>query len=148
MPLKERITSDLKAAMKNADSFRVGVLRLLSSAFQNESIAKRTRREEGDLTEEELIAVLKKEAKKRRESIAVYSQAGRTDLSESEERELKIIKEYLPPELSPEEIESVVRKLAESGTADFSSLMKSAMAELKGEADGKVVSEIVKKVLG
>lgn len=148
MPLKERITSDLKAAMKNADSFRVGVLRLLSSAFQNEAIAKRTRKEEGDLTEEELIAVLKREAKKRRESIDIYSQAGRTDLSENEERELKVIKEYLPPELSPEEIEAVVRKLAESGAADFSSLMKSAMAEFRGAADGKVVSEVVKRVLG
>jgi hypothetical protein len=148
MPLKERISSDLKDAMKNADSFRVGVLRLLSSAFQNESIAKRTKQGEGELTEEELIAVLKREAKKRKESIDIYSKAGRTDLAENEERELKIIKGYLPPELSAEEIEAVVKKLADSGMSDFSSVMKSAMAEFKGAADGKMVSEAVKRILG
>ncbi len=134
--------------MKNADSFRVGVLRLLSSAFQNESIAKRTKQGEGELTEEELIAVLKREAKKRKESIDIYSKAGRTDLAENEERELKIIKGYLPPELSAEEIEAVVKKLADSGMSDFSSVMKSAMAEFKGAADGKMVSEAVKRILG
>jgi len=148
MPLKERISSDLKIAMKNADSFRVGVLRLLASAFQNEAIAKRTRREEGDITEEEVISVLKKEAKKRRESIDVYQAAARTDLADNEKKELEIIKEYLPPELSLEEIEAVVKRLADSGITDFSSLMKSAMAEFKGAADGKTVSEAVKRILG
>jgi len=148
MPLKERISSDLKTAMKNADSFRVGVLRLVSSSFQNEAIAKRTRGAEGDLTEDELIAVLKREAKKRRESIDIYTQADRAELAENEERELKIIKEYLPPELSAEEIEKTVKKLVDSGMTDFSAVMKAAMAEFKGAADGKIVSEAVKKILG
>jgi len=148
MSLREKISSDLKSAMKNADSFRVGVLRLLSSAFQNEAIAKRTRAEEGDLTELELIAVLKREAKKRRESIDIYRPAGRPDLAESEERELSIIKEYLPPELTREEIEGVIKKIVASGVTDFSAVMKSAMAEFKGAADGKIVSEVVKQILG
>jgi hypothetical protein len=148
MSLREKISSDLKSAMKNADSFRVGVLRLLSSAFQNEAIAKRTRAEEGDLTELELIAVLKREAKKRRESIDIYRPAGRPDLAESEERELSIIKEYLPPELTREEIEGVIKKIVASDVTDFSAVMKSAMAEFKGAADGKIVSEVVKQILG
>ncbi|MFA4999593.1 MAG: GatB/YqeY domain-containing protein [Parcubacteria group bacterium] len=148
MPLKERIASDLKTALKNADSFRLGVLRLISSAFQNEAIAKRTRGQEGDLTEDELIAVLKHEAKKRRESIDAYGKGGRSDLVESEERELKIIKEYLPPELSREKIEEIVKRIVESGVKEFPLVMKAAMAELKNAADGKAVSEVVKSILG
>ena len=148
MPLKERISSDLKTAMKNANSFRVGVLRLLSASFQNEAIAKRTRGEEGELTELELIAVLKREAKKRKESVDIYRSANRPELAENEERELALIKEYLPPEVNPEEIEEVVKKIIASGVSDFPSVMKSAVAEFKGAADGKVVAQTVKKILG
>jgi len=148
MSLKERILSDLKTAMKNADSFRVGVLRLLSSAIQNEAIAKRGKGAGGDLTEDELLAILKREAKKRKESIAVYSGAGRTDLSEGEEKELAIISEYLPPEPERSDIEAFVKKTIDSGDKEFSSVMKATMAEFKGAADGKVVSEIVRSMIG
>lgn len=148
MSLKERISFDLKTALKNADSFRVGVLRLLLSSLQNEAIAKRGRTGSGDLTDEDALATLKKEAKKRKESIAIYSGTSRSDLLEAEERELKLIREYLPPELDPREIEIVVRKIVDSGNKEFSSIMKAAMAELKGAADGKTVSEIVKSVIG
>jgi len=147
MSLKEKIISDIKTALKNADSFRVGVLRLVSSVFQNEAIAKRSKGEGDELTEDELIAILKREAKKRRESIDIYSKANRPELAENEERELKIIKEYLPPEPTKEEIEAVVKKIIDSGELEFSSVMKSAMAEIKG-ADGKAVSEVVREMLG
>lgn len=134
--------------MKSADSFRVGVLRLLSSALQNEAIAKRTRGEIGELTELEMIVVLKREAKKRKESIEIYRSASRAELAENEERELALIKEYLPPEVEIGDIEAVIKKIVASGVTDFPTVMKSAMAEFKGAADGKLVSETVKKVLG
>ncbi|MFA5052968.1 MAG: GatB/YqeY domain-containing protein [Parcubacteria group bacterium] len=147
MLLKERIASDLKTALKNADSFRLGVLRLITSSLQNEAIAKRTKSEEGDLTEEEVIAVLKREAKKRKESILAYSEGNRSDLAEQEERELKLIGEYLPAEPKREEIEEAAKKAIDSGAKDFPSVMKIVMAEFKGTADGKVVSEVVKSLL-
>jgi uncharacterized protein len=147
MSLKERISSDIKTALKNADSFRVGVLRLLASAFQNEAIAKRSKGEGDELADDELVAILKREAKKRKESIDIYSKANRPELAENEERELKIIREYLPPEPTKEDIRIVVKKIIDAGEKEFSFVMKSAMAELKG-ADGKAVSEVVREILG
>lgn len=147
MSLKEQISSDIKTSMKSADSFRLGVLRLLSSAFQNEAIAKRTRKEEGDLTEEEVIAVLKREAKKRKESIDIYSQAKRGDLLENEERELKIIQEYLPQEATYEEVELAIVKIIESGVSDFPTIMKTLIADFKGSLDAKQASQIIKQKL-
>lgn len=147
MYLKEQISSDIKIAMKSADSFRLGVLRLLSSAFQNEAIAKRTRKEEGDLTEEEVIAVLKREAKKRKESIDIYSQAKRGDLLENEERELKIIQEYLPQEATREEVELAIVKIIESGVSDFPTIMKTLIADFKGSLDAKQASQIIRQKL-
>ena len=146
MPLKEKIDADLKAAMKNADAFRVGVLRLLKSALQNETIAKHGA--DGSLSEEEVLAVLKREAKKRKESISVYTDSGRGDLAETEVKELELIGEYLPPEIGREEIEKTVKEVVASGATEFSAVMKEAMARFKGAADGKVVSEVVRSILG
>ncbi len=148
MSLQERLSVDLKTALKNADSFRVGILRLLSAALQNETISKRTNGVDNPLTETEIIGVLKREAKKRKESIDIFKGAGRIELSENEEKELAIIQEYLPPEVSREEIEVVARKIIASGITDFPALMKSVIAEFKGAADGKQVAEIVKSILG
>lgn len=146
--LKERIESDLKTSMKNADSFRVGILRLLKSAIQNEVINQKVKTGSDEATDELVISVLKREAKKHKESIAIYSESGRLDLSEPEERELKVIQEYLPEELSREAIEVVVRDVIASGASEFSSVMKEAMARFGGAADGKIVSEVVKSLLG
>lgn len=146
MSLKEKLDVDLKAAMKNADSFRVGVLRLLKSAIQNETIAKHGAL--GSLSDEEIMAVLKREAKKRKESIAVYTESGRSDLAESEVKELDLIAEYLPPEISKEEIEKTVKEIISSGASEFSSVMKEAMSRFGGAADGKTVSEVVRSLLG
>lgn len=146
MSLKEKMDADLKAAMKNADAFRVGVLRLLKSAIQNETISKYGA--DGTLSDEEVLAVLKREAKKRKESIAVYTESGRSDLAETEVKELNLLSEYLPPEISREEIEKTVKEIVGSGTAEFSAVMKEAMARFKGAADGKVVSEVVRSLIG
>ena len=148
MSLKERMMSDLKAAMKNADSFKVGILRLIMSALQNEEIALRGKGITGEMDDASVIAVLKREAKKRKESIAIYGEAKRDDLKEGEEKELVVIQEYLPPELPVEEVKKVVEAIVASGDKEFSSVMKKAIAELKGQADGKVVSDIVRSLVG
>lgn len=134
--------------MKNADQDRVGILRLLLSSIHNEEIAKRSRGGESVLTTDEEVVVLKREAKKRKEAIDLYRQGGRTDLAEKEERELKVINQYLPPEMSREAIEEVVKKVVAAGAKDFGSAMKEAMKDLKGKADGQTVAEIIKSVLG
>lgn len=146
MSLKEKLDADLKAAMKNADAFRVGVLRLLKSAVQNEIIAKYGA--DGTLSDDETLAVLKREAKKRKESITVYTESGRADLAETEIKELDLLSEYLPAEISREEIEKTVKEVVDSGVTEFSGVMKEAMARFKGAADGKVVSEIVRSLIG
>lgn len=148
MAILPTIEEDLKSSMKNADSERVGILRLLLSAIHNEEIAKRGRGGEGSLDPDEEIVVLKREAKKRKESIELYRQGGRNDLAEKEERELKVISQYLPPEMSREAVEETVRKVIASGQKDFGSVMKEAMKELKGQADGKLVAEVIKSALG
>ncbi len=147
MSLQERVTFDMKSAMKNADGFRVGVLRLLLSALKNEIISKRTDSSVSILADNEALVVLKREAKKRKESIIIYNDANRADLAINEEKELNIIKEYLPKEPTKEEIESVVNKIIESGVKDFPTIMKSVKEEFKEAADGQVVAEIIKTAL-
>ncbi len=147
MSLQERVTFDMKSAMKNADGFRVGVLRLLLSALKNEIISKRTDSSVSILADNEALVVLKREAKKRKESIIIYNNANRADLAINEEKELNIIKEYLPKEPTKEEIESVVNKIIESGVKDFPTIMKSVKEEFKEAADGQVVAEIIKTAL-
>jgi hypothetical protein len=146
MSLKARLEANLKESMKGADRFRVGILRLLLAALHNEEIARRTG-SAGELSESDEIAVLKREAKKRREAIEIYAKVGRNDLREQEEKELAVIGEYLPAEMNREDIRRVVEKLAETNK-DFPGLMKEAMKELAGRADGKVVAEIVREILG
>jgi hypothetical protein len=147
MSIKLTIETDLKSSMKNADHDKVGILRLLLSAIHNEEIAKRSKGEEGVLIFEEEVAVLRREAKKRKESIELYRQGDRTDLAEKEEWELKAIGQYLPPEMSREAVEEVVRKVIAAGSKDFGTAMKESMKELKGQADGKLVAEVIKSLL-
>lgn len=146
--LKERLAEDLKAAMKNADQKTVGVLRFLIAAINNKEIEKRGKGGDSVLTDEEVAQVLMSEAKKRKDSIAAFEEGGRIDLAGKEREELEIIQRYLPEQLSAEETEKVVEKiLAETGVKDFGQAMKAVMRELKGKADGKTVSEIIKKKL-
>lgn len=147
MAIRGTIEADLKSSMKNADQNMVGILRLLLSAIHNEEIAKRGRGEDSTLTFEEEIVVLKREAKKRKEAALLYRQGERTDLAEQEEWEFKAIQKYLPAELSKEEIEKVVTAVIASGEKEFGRVMKEAMRELKGRADGKLVSEVIKALL-
>lgn len=149
--LHQKIADDLKNAMKSGDDFQIGVLRLLLSSFRNKEIEKKSKGMEPDLFEEEIVEVLSKEAKKRREAVELYGKAEREDLASKERKELEIIQKYLPAQLSEEEIGKSVRLAIERTGAkdikDFGRAMAEAMKELKGRADAKTVSEIVKRNL-
>ncbi|MEK7590559.1 MAG: GatB/YqeY domain-containing protein [Patescibacteria group bacterium] len=147
--LKEKLTNDLKQAMKSADQETVGVLRILLTAIKNKEIEKKTKSGgDGQLNEEEVIQALSSDAKKHKESIEIFTKGSRKDLADKEEKELAIVQKYLPKQLGEAEIEQVVDKiLQQTSGKDFGSVMKEAMKELKGKADGKVVSEIIQRKL-
>lgn len=142
--LAEIINTDLIKALKSKEETKISTLRLLKSALEK---AKKAKKKEEQLTEEEAIKVLRSEVKKRQEAIASYQQGQRQDLVQKEEAELSVLKNFLPPELSEEEINKVASKVISENNfsqKDFGQAMKLVMTELKGQADGKVVAELVK----
>ncbi|BAT71708.1 conserved hypothetical protein [Thermosulfidibacter takaii ABI70S6] len=147
MGLKEKIMADMKEAMKAKNTVKVSTLRLLISEIKNKEIDKR-----GELTEDEILAVIQKAVKQRRESIEQYKNAGREDLVEKEQKELEILESYLPKPLSKEEIEAIIDEaIKETGAAsmrDMGKVMKVVMPKVRGRADGKLVNELVKAKLG
>ena len=146
MDLLEKLSSQIKEAMKWGDSFKVGTLRMVVSAVKNREIEKRAKSSD-PLTEEEIMEVLRREVKKRRESIEIYGSAGRGDLKEKEELELKVIQSYLPSELTEAEIEKIVAQAMSGGERELGKIMKAVKEMIGGRADGKLVSEIIKKHL-
>lgn len=148
MSLKNRISGDLKAAMKSGDKIRLDTVRMIRAQI----IEMDRRGLNREMTEEEEISVLLSASKKRKEAIEEFRKGGRQDLVDKEIKELGIINEYLPKPLTREEVESVVgRIISEAGAGsakDLGKVMSVAMKELKGKVDGKVVQEIVKSRLG
>jgi len=143
MKLTERLEKDYVAAYKAKDADRLSVLRLLKTAVKNSQVELRR-----PLTDEEVLDVLTRQAKQRRESIDMFSNAGRTDLIEKEERELAILMEYLPAPLSDDElagaVDAAISSLAAAGMKDMGRVVKAVLTEHKGRVDGKRVSELVK----
>ena len=144
---KEKLNEDLKAAMKSGDAQRRDAIRLMLTAIKQSEVDTRT-----TLGEDQIYALLMTEAKKRRDSIAEMRGAGRNDLADKEQAELTLIESYLPQQLSREELEAEARKaIAESGAKsakDMGGVMKVLMPRVKGRADGKLVNEVVKSLLG
>lgn len=140
----EKILNDLKQAMQQKQAERVAALRLLVAALKNAQIEKNDK-----LSEAEEIGVLNKEAKKRQEAAEIYKREEREDLAKKEEAELKVIKEYLPQQMSQAELKEVIKQMKTSGELgdDFGGAMKAVMAKLKGKADGKLVAQMVKEEL-
>ena len=149
MNLHEKIRSELKEAMKAGDAERRDTLRFLESAVKNEAIEKR--KPVTELTDEEVIAVVKRMAKQRMDSIGSYRTGGREDLAAKEESELVILRSYLPEEMPAEEVMALVREAAfESGAAskaDFGKAMGLAMKKVAGRADGSVVKKCLEEIL-
>ena len=145
--LQEQINNDLKTAMKAKDEITLSTLRMLNAALMNKTIALR-QGEEVVLSEEQVMEVIASEIKKRQDSVEAYTAGNRPELAAKEQAEIDLLKKYLPPAATDEEIEGVVREVIAGGAADFGRAMGQAMARLKGKADGKRVGETVKKVLG
>ena len=146
--LYQQINDDLKAALKEGRVFDLGVLRMISAALKNMSLEKRAKTGSDQLTDEDALAVLSREVKKRKEAAEVYTNGARPELAEKELKEVGVILPYLPAQLDEVKIEQVVKKAIEVVGKDFGAVMREAMKELKGRADGKVVSEIIKKRIG
>lgn len=144
--MQDRLLSDLKQAMKTGDKMRQSVIRLARAEIQNAEKAQGK-----PLDDPGVIDVLSKEAKKRRESIAEFGKADRQDLVAKEEAELAILLEYLPPQMSREEIvaaaRSVIEELGAQGPGDKGRVMGKLMPQLKGKAEGRLVSEVVAELL-
>ena len=132
--------------MKAKDGNRVSVLRFLLSSIRNREIEKK-----GALDDEEVLAEITSSAKRRRESMEAFKEGGRTDLVRKEESELAILQEYLPAQLSHEEIRAIVQEVAAAvgatTSSDLGKVMKDLMPRLRGKADGKLVNEIVREIL-
>ncbi len=156
MPLKEQLAQDLKDAMRAGDELRRNVLRSVLTAISNTEIARVNVKAENagrtDLSDADVLDVVQKQAKQRRESIEEFGKAKRADLVERETGELAILEAYLPQQLSRDEIETEVRAvIAEtgaSGAGDKSKVMPLAIARLKGRADGRMINEVVTALLG
>lgn len=145
--LKEVINNDLKEAMRGKDAEVLSTLRLLLSAIKMKEIALR-KGEEVSLNDEQVIEVIRSEIKKRNDSVLAYEQGDRQDLANKEKNEIKILEKYLPPSLSDEEIEKIIREeIGALEEKDFGKAMGKVMPRLKGKAEGGKISEIVKKVL-
>ena len=149
--LKERISEDIKTAMKARDKIRLATIRSIKKVILEKETEVRPKGQD-QLTPEQELELLAQQAKQRRDSIEQYRKGGRDDLADKEAQELAIIETYLPAQLSPEEIEAIIDKIIESVGAsspkDMGKVMGPAMKELKGKADGKQVQEIVKAKLG
>ena len=149
MGLKEKLQSDLTEAIRSRAEVKAGTIRMLLSAITNEEVSGKSARV---LTDAEIITVLSREAKKRREAVEAYVAAKRTDLAEKEKAEGEVIAEYLPAQLSEDEIKKMIADaIAEtgaSGPAGMGSVMKVLSPKIAGKADGGVVSGLVKAALG
>lgn len=147
MSYLEQIQADMKQAMLNKESDKLRTLRMLVSKLREKKIELMK-----DPEEKDELAVLKKAAKERQDSISTYTQAGRDDLADAEQEELKLIRTYLPPEMSDKAVEAIVKQvIAETGAlsmADMGPVMGASMKAVAGQADGKRVQVIVKKLLG
>ncbi len=146
MNLNERLNEDMKQAMKSQDKFKLTVIRTVRSAIKNVEIDTRK-----ELSEPELLEILNREIKMRRDALQEFEAAGRIDLVEPLKQEIDILLVYLPEQLSEEQLEAIVREtvleVGASSKADMGKVMAQLMPKVKGLADGKLVNQIVQKSL-
>jgi len=148
MSLKEKLQSDLTESMRNRDEIRSSTLRMILTAIKNEEVSGKEAR---DLSDAELITVLSRESKKRREAAEAFEQAGAKDRADTERAEGVIIAEYLPKQLSEAEVRdliaSAIKETGANSPAQMGLVMKSLQPKIAGKADGALVSSLVKAAL-
>jgi uncharacterized protein YqeY len=146
MSLNDKLQEDMKLALKSKDELRLSTIRMVKSSVSYARINKGS-----ELTDDEVLVVIAKEAKQRRESIEAAKSGGREDIAERESAELDVLNAYLPAQLSEAEVEVVVREIAAGvGVVDIKDrgkLMAPVMQKLKGKADGRLVNLVVERVL-
>lgn len=147
MTLEERIQKDLVTAMKNHQENALAALRSIKTAIQNE----KTNGTYHELTDTDVVGIIQKLVKQRKESMDIYSQAGRNELADKEQKEMLVLMEYVPKQLTEEEVEEKVKEIiAETGASsmkDMGKVMGLATQRMKGLAEGKTISQIVKNLL-
>ena len=145
--MQEKLAADLKEAMKSGDKTRLEVIRMVRAGTKNEEI-----KQQKSLEDPDIFGVIAKEARQRRESIAEFAKGNRQDLVEKEEAELAILLEYLPQQISREEIVAaagqVIEEVGALGPGDKGKVMQKLMPQLKGKAEGRDINEVVTGLLG
>lgn len=146
MTILERLNSDLKDAMKNKDSFSLSVIRMAKGAIQLEAINKKK-----ELSEDELVAIISKQIKLRKDSIVEFEKAGRNDLVEQNQKEVELLNKYMPEQFSEEEINNIIDEVFEkvnpTSAKDMGLIMKEISPKLRGKADMGYVNGIIKNKL-
>jgi uncharacterized protein YqeY len=144
--LKQKLTDDLKQAMRDGDTVKRSVIRLTMAAIKNAEIARQTTLEDADI-----LGVITKEVRQRKESIDAFKQGNRQDLVAKEEAEMAVLEQYLPQQMTREEIVAEVRKVIDEvgaqGLSDKGKVMPQLIAKLKGRADGREINEVVTELL-
>ena len=146
MTLKEKLLSDMKEAMKSKDSLKLGTIRSVIAAVKNQEIDLRK-----DLDEEEILAIVSREVKKRKEAASLYKKGRRPELEDKEIQEMKILQTYLPEQVSEEDlrqrIQQVIEETGAEGMKDFGKIMKTLVPEFKGKADNALIKELASEFL-
>jgi uncharacterized protein len=147
MSLKQQIQEDLISAMKENNQIKKDAIRMLKAAVMKWEVSGPKK----EATDEDIIPIIKKEIKQRKESSEQLTKGNRPELAEKEEKEIVILQKYLPQELSEEKItevtKEVIKETGAKSAQDFGNVMRAVMAKLKGQADGSMVNQIVKKLL-
>lgn len=146
MNLKEKLLSDMKEAMKSKDSLKLGTIRSVIAAVKNQEIDLRK-----DLDEEDVLTIVSREVKKRKEAASLYKKGKRPELEDKEIQEMKILQTYLPEQISEEDlrqrIQQVIEETGAEGMKDFGKIMKTLVPEFKGKADNALIKELASEFL-
>ena len=146
MSLKEKLLSDMKEAMKSKDSVKLGTVRSVISAIKNQEIDLKK-----ELNDEEILSLVSREVKKRKEAASLYEKGKRPELKDKEIQEMKILQTYLPEQVSEEDlrqrIQEVIAETGAEGMKDFGKIMKTLVPEFKGKADNSLIKELTNEYL-
>lgn len=148
MSIKEQIMADMKAAMKAKEEGKLALntIRMARAHIRQAEIDNG----HADFNDDQVLAVLRKEVKQRKETLSEIESSGREDLVEQTKAEIDVLEKYLPAEMTPEAVEAAVKEIVDAmdpGQKNMGSVMKAVMAKLKGQADGKLINQIVRKLL-
>lgn len=148
MSIKEQLMADMKAAMKAKEEGKLALntIRMARAHIRQAEIDNG----HADFNDDQVLAVLRKEVKQRKETLSEIESSGREDLVEQTKAEIDVLEKYLPAEMTPEAVEAVVKEIVDAmdpGQKNMGSVMKAVMAKLKGQADGKLINQIVRKLL-